>query len=785
VNLFDAATDPLIARESESLNPEQRIAVEHVEGPILVLAGAGSGKTRVLTVRIARLVAEHGVPADRILAVTFTNKAAGEMRERVHRFLGREPRGMWMGTFHSVGARLLRRHAEVLGWDATFTIFDADESLREIRRIMDAEGLDPKRWKPQALRSAISDAKNQLVTPETFVDRHAEGFDFFLRTVARVYPRYQASLAEQNAFDFDDLLVKPVELFQGHPALLERYQERFAFVLVDEYQDTNHAQFRLLELLASRHRNIMVVGDDDQSIYGWRGADIRNILGFEETYGGARVVRLERNYRSSGNILSAANAVIRRNLQRKEKTLRTDREAGERLVLVETADERDEASWILEEIETRRAEDASVPYRDFAILYRTNAQSRALEDAFRRRGVPYQIVGGVRFYERREIQDILAYLRLISNPRDAAAFQRIVNVPKRGIGATSQQRFLGWATEHGRSPLEAVDHLAEVPDLPKGAAKALAGFGALIRRFSIRATQVSVGTLLEKLLEELDFLTQLRAEGPEGEDRAENVKELVAGALDFDAELEEEWGEEAPPDTFTELDLFLQRVALVTDLDRTDPDADAVTFMTLHNAKGLEFPTVFLAGLEDGLFPLGRAYDDPAQLEEERRLFDVGITRAEDRLFLSWARERRRAGDFMVGTLSSFVSDVPDELVELRRSERLRREAARFDSGDAAGGGWSAGFGSGRSPSEGRGGSGEAGRDSRRRAAELDRSFEEGLNQDAPRLVPGERVSHATFGSGTVTGVSGFGRDLKVTVHFDEVGEKRLLARYARLERDF
>jgi DNA helicase II / ATP-dependent DNA helicase PcrA len=333
-------------------------------------------------------------------------------------------------------------------------------------------------------------------------------------------------------------------------------------------------------------------------------------------------------------------------------------------------------------------------------------------------------------------------------------------------------------------PSRRPDRADEVPDLPKGAAKALAGFGALIRDFSIRATQVSVGTLLEELVEELDFLTQLRAEGPEGEDRAENVKELVAGALDFDAELEEEWGEEAP-DTFTELDLFLQRVALVTDLDRTRSRRRRVTFMTLHNAKGLEFPTVFLAGLEDGLFPLGRAYDDPAQLEEERRLFYVGITRAEDRLFLSWARERRRAGDFMVGTLSSFVSDVPDELVELRRSERLRREAARFDSGDAAGGGWSAGFGSGRSPSEGRGGSGQAGRDSRRRAAELDRSFEEGLNQDAPRLVPGERVSHATFGSGTVTGVSGFGRDLKVTVNFDEVGEKKLLARYARLERDF
>ncbi|TVP42151.1 MAG: ATP-dependent DNA helicase PcrA [Gemmatimonadales bacterium] len=788
VNLFDhETTDAVLARTSETMNPEQQEAVEHVEGPILVLAGAGSGKTRVLTVRIARLIAEHGVPADRILAVTFTNKAAGEIRARIRRFLGRDPVGMWMGTFHSLGARLLRRHAELLGWDSTFTIFDAEESLREIKRIMDREQLDPKRWKPQAVRSAMSDAKNQLVGPDAFVAQHADGFDFFLKTVAKIYPAYQASLREQNAFDFDDLLVKPVELFRDHEQVLERYRERFAFILVDEYQDTNRAQFLFLEMLAAKHRNIMVVGDDDQSIYGWRGADVRNILDFEKTYPGARVIRLERNYRSTGNILAAANEVIRRNLQRKEKTLRTDRDAGESLVLVECADERDEARWMVEEIETRRSQDASIPYQDFAILYRTNAQSRALEDAFRRRGVPYQIVGGVRFYERREIQDVLAYLRLISNPRDAAAFQRIVNVPKRGIGATSQKRFQGWAVEAGVSPLEATERLDEVPDLPRAARNSLQGFGELIRRFSIRATQVSVGTLLEELLEELDFLAQLRAEGPEGEDRAENVKELVAGALDFDAELEEEWGDETPPDTFTELDLFLQQVALVTDLDRADEDADTVTFMTLHNAKGLEFPTVFLAGLENGLFPMGRAFDDPAQLEEERRLFYVGVTRAEDRLFLSWARERRRAGDFMMCTLSSFVSDIPEELLVTRRTPHLEAQTRTFDARDRSGGrtGESGGFGSSLGAARAAKGDPSEGRASARRAAERERTFEEGLNQDAPHLVPGERVSHATFGSGTVKGVSGFGRDLKVTVDFDGVGEKKLLARYAKLERDF
>jgi DNA helicase II / ATP-dependent DNA helicase PcrA len=740
------------------------MAVEHLEGAALVLAGAGSGKTRVLTVRIARLIAEHGVAPDRILAVTFTNKAAGEMKTRVRSFLGRDPSGMWMGTFHSLGARFLRRHAPILGWDPTYTIFDAEESLREIRGIMDQVGVDPKRWKPQAVRGAISDAKNQLVGADSFAESHGEGFDLFLRMVARVYPIYQRRLRDQNAFDFDDLLVKPVELLQSHSELRERYAERFLFMLVDEYQDTNHAQFRLLELLASRHGNLMVVGDEDQAIYGWRGADIRNILNFESTYPGARLIRLERNYRSTGNILAAANAVIRHNRQRKEKTLRTDREAGDALLLVETADEGDEARWIAEEIETRRREDLKLGYEGFAILYRTNAQSRALEDAFRRKGIPYQIVGGVRFYERREIQDVLAYLRLISNPKDAAAFKRVVNVPRRGIGATSQDRLLAWAGEAGLSPLEALDRLDEIPDLSAGARRGLAVFGELIRTFSVRATQRSVGTLLEELLEALALEDHLRAEGPEGEDRVENVRELVAGALDFDAELEESWDDEIPPDTFTELDLFLQRVALVTDLDRTEAGADAVTFMTLHNAKGLEFPVVFLSGLEEGLFPLGRAYDDPDQLEEERRLFYVGLTRGEDRLVLSWARERRRAGDFVHSTVSSFVGDIPETLLERRRSPRIEAERPRSSFG---------GEGGGRD------------RISARRESEIERAFEEGLNQDVPSLAPGERVSHATFGSGRVVAVSGFGRDLKVTVHFDTVGEKKLLARYAHLERDF
>ena len=762
-----ASTD---ASASASLNPEQARAVDHVEGPLLVLAGAGSGKTRVLTTRLTRLIQTHGVPPERILAVTFTNKAAGEMRHRIRTQLGREPVGAWIGTFHSLGARLLRRHAERIGWDSTFTIFDAEESLREIKRALEKEELDPKRWKPKAVRSALSDAKNQLVTPKEFAEQHADGFDFFLRNVARVYPTYQESLRKQNAFDFDDLLVRPVELFQEHEDVLARYQERFAFILVDEYQDTNHAQFRFLEMLARKHRNLMVVGDDDQSIYGWRGADLSNILDFERTFPGAEVVRLEQNYRSTGTILQAANEVIRRNVHRKEKTLRTDREAGEGITIVQTADERDEAGWIVEEIETRMQEGDAQRYREFAILYRTNAQSRVLEDAFRRKGLPYQIVGGVRFYERREIQDVLAYLRLISNPLDSAAFARVVNVPKRGVGRTSQERLGNWAAAQGLPLLEAALRAEEVPDLHAGGVKGINRFAELIQRFSARAATVSVGPLVEELVEELDFLTHLRDEGPEGEDRAENVKELIAGALDFDAQRVEQW-EDGPPDHFTDLDLFLQHVALITDIDRHDPESDAVTLMTLHNAKGLEFPVVFIAGLEEGLFPLARAYDEPAQLEEERRLFYVGITRAEEKLFMSWARERRRAGDFTFGSLSSFAESVPESLVEERLTPRLKREqsaraAQRRGRGD-------------------RGNDfGASSREAAGRAAE-ERAFEEGLNQDLPRLVKGERVRHATFGSGTVQEVSGFGRDVRVLVHFDSVGPKKLLARYADLEPDF
>jgi DNA helicase-2/ATP-dependent DNA helicase PcrA len=743
----------------DALNPEQREATVHFEGPLLVLAGAGSGKTRVLTSRVCHLIHEHGVTPDRILSVTFTNKAAGEMRDRIGRLLGSAPAGMWVGTFHAIGARLLRRHADRLGWDRTFSIFDADQSLRLVKSVLESEGLDPKRWSPKGMRGEISNAKNRLIDAQTFAEENEGTLDFFVKNVARVYPAYQKALERQNAFDFDDLLMKPVELLESNEHLLERYREQFSFVLVDEYQDTNRAQFRFVQLMAGGHHNLMVVGDDDQSIYGWRGADISNILDFEKAFPGAGIVRLERNYRSSQRILDAANCVIAENVNRKGKTLRTEREGGEPITLLEALDESDEARWIVEEMESRIVSTPGLAYREMAVLYRTNAQARALEDGLRRAGVPYQVVGSVRFYERREIQDVLAYLRILSNPRDQVAFDRVVNYPRRGVGLTTLEHLRRWADTQGLSPLEAATRADEVPEVRAAGSRGLMHFAEFVQRFSVRAVQAGIGELLEELVEDLDLMRHLHEEGPDGEDRARNVAELIAGALDFDASLVA--GADEEMDTFSELDLFLQQVALVADVDRLDPSADAVTLMTLHNAKGLEFPVVFIAGMEEGLFPLARAYDSADGLEEERRLFYVGITRAEDKLTLSWARQRRRAGDFTHNIQSTFLEAIPEELLDERRTKRLSASSHQ-------------------TPHR-----------SQRAYERADPNFEPdpdpeyGMNQDAPRFVKGERVVHDTFGSGSVVEISGFGRDLKVTVNFDEVGQKKLLLRYASLERDW
>jgi DNA helicase-2/ATP-dependent DNA helicase PcrA len=753
----------------QGLNPEQRAAVEHFEGPILALAGAGSGKTRVLTNRIAHLIEEHGVDPASILAVTFTNKAAGEMRQRIRNLLGQEPAGMWVGTFHSIGARLMRRHAARLGWSPNFSIYDSDQSLREIKRVMDRMNIPQKRWHPEAVRSAISGAKNQLVNPEEYARLAA---DAFTQVVADIYPQYQNALKDQNAFDFDDLLVKPVEVFQHVPEILHIYRERFRFVLVDEYQDTNHAQYKFLELLSREHGNLMVVGDDDQSIYGWRGADIRNILDFEKDFPNTRIVRLEQNYRSTGNILAAANRVIAQNQKRKGKTLRTEAGPGDLLTKVECLDERDEAEWIVTEIEKRLGENQSRTPRDFVVLYRTNSQSRALEEALIRHDVPYQIIGGTRFYERREIMDVLAYLRLISNPRDAGAFDRIVNYPRRGIGDTSKTTLLAWAAQQRIGPLEAAARANEIPNLRGAAATSLLAFAGLIQRYTALAAHIKVGELLEKLIEEIGLVDALREEGPEGDDRIENVKELVASAHAL-SESPEDLAEEAEENTeadFTQLDLFLQRVSLIADVDKHDPEAKAVTLMTLHNAKGLEFPFVFISGLEDGLFPLARAYDEPDLLEEERRLFYVGITRGEEKVYLTFARTRRRAGEVLACIPSSFLAPIPQQLLEVRTTPALTR--VRY-SGET---GWRDRSG----PRSSGAGYGRRGFDNEDTGTYIDYSD----SQDAPRFVKGERVRHPQFGRGIIRELSGFGRDLKAVIDFESVGRKKVVLRYANLQKE-
>jgi DNA helicase-2/ATP-dependent DNA helicase PcrA len=760
----------------DGLNPEQRAAVEHFEGPILTLAGAGSGKTRVLTTRIAHLIHEHGVDPSSILAVTFTNKAAAEMRTRIRRLLGREPAGMWVGTFHSIGARLLRRHAVRLGWTPNFTIYDADEALRETKRALERLNHSPKKWNPKAVHGAISAAKNQLVSPDAYAKMAA---DLFSRIVADVYPAYEAALREQNAFDFDDLLVKPVQLLREHEEILLTYRSRFSFLLVDEYQDTNHAQYVFLQLLAGGDDagNIMVVGDDDQSIYGWRGADIRNILDFEKDFRDAHIVRLEQNYRSTGRILDAANAVISKNTKRKGKTLRTDAGPGDVITIVSALDERDEADWIGGEIEARMKRDRTTTLRDFVVLYRTNSQSRAMEEAFRRRDLPYQIIGGTRFYERREIMDMLAYLRLISNPRDAGAFDRIINYPRRGIGDTSRARLLEWAAERGQSPLEAALRADEHPDLRGGAAQSFVAFAGMIQRYTALAAHIGVGELVQKLIAEINLLDALRDEGPEGVDRIENVNELVAGAADFDARSDIDDEDRVPG--ATPLDMFLQKVTLLTDVDRHDPEAQAVTLMTVHNAKGLEFPVVFIAGMEDGLFPLARAYDEPDALEEERRLFYVAITRAERKLFISHARTRRRAGEVMPGMPSSFLQPLPPLLTDQVTTPGLDRARhageTRWSRRDAAQGVGSLGYRD-RTPEPRRGARFEGSDD----GVYIDYSDA----QEAPRFVKGERVRHPQFGRGVIRELTGLGQELKAVIEFDSVGRKKVVLRYANLQKE-
>jgi DNA helicase-2/ATP-dependent DNA helicase PcrA len=750
-----------------SLNEAQREAVVHGQGPLLVLAGAGSGKTRVLTMRIAHMVREHGVSPGSILAVTFTNKAAGEMRQRIAKLLGEEPKGMWCGTFHSIGARFVRMHAELVGRTASYTIYDEDDTAALVRRLMERANVSAKEFAPQAVAAVISDAKNRLISEAEFANLARDPFS---KATAKVYGGMETALRQNNAATFDDLLTLPVAILEQNPDLLKRYQQRFKHILVDEYQDTNRAQYRLISLLGSVHGNVTVVGDDDQSIYGWRGADIRNILDFERDFPNAKIIRLEMNYRSTPQILQLANAAIAPNSERLGKTLRASRPGGVRPVLLASLDDRDEAEHIATDIERRHYATSAVPYKHIAVLYRTNAQSRSLEEALRRRNIPYRIVGAVRFYDRREIRDLLAYLKLIANPRDDEAFRRAIGVPKRGLGDTTIEALGVNATAAGTSLLEAAGNPILTASLRPAARTALADFAAMIARLTTQSRESSVDELLRALVSAINYEAALKAEGPEGEDRLENVESLIEGAAEF---VVEEGGEVG----LTPLDHYLQRTTLVAGIDVLDPNADAVTLMTLHNAKGLEFRNVFIAGLEEGLFPIMRARENPSQLEEERRLFYVGITRAEEALVITHARSRRRNGEQMPSLPSSFLADLPRELIDATATVRLRA-SGRFGafSDDPV---EPRSYVQRLTPSARRPGTPVERRSFGKSVAVSDES------QDVPAFFAGERVRHPRFGSGTIAELAGAGREAKVVVDFDDtaIGRKRLVIAFAGLER--
>jgi DNA helicase-2/ATP-dependent DNA helicase PcrA len=746
-----------------ALNPAQQEAVDHVHGPMLVLAGAGSGKTRVLTTRIARLIDRHGVPPDRIFAVTFTNKAAGEMKHRIGRLLARDPSGLWIGTFHSLSARLLRREAPRLGFGSQFTIYDEDDRLGLIKRLMDQRGHSTKLFPPRAVQAIISSAKNRM-TPAAELAAAAGPFDRLVQVSADVYAAMGPALKAANAMDFDDLLLHPLTLFAEHPDRLQYYQNKFSFVLVDEFQDTNRAQYQLIRLLGA-HGNVCVVGDDDQSIYGWRGADVRNMQDFLKDFPNARLVRLEENYRSTQVVLDAANGVIAENTGRLGKTLTTRRGGGEAVTLLAAADERDEAEWVVRELE-RRSAAGDWRYEDMAVLYRTNAQSRALEEAFRRAGIPYRLIGSISFYERREVKDLLAYLRLLTNPADDEAFLRAVGVPRRGLGETSLAILERTAVQWHKPLLTTAAGAEAIAELRPNVREAFRAFAAFIEGLAGRLRNKPPADVLEEVIRAIDYEAVLHAEGPEGADRWENVRELVASAANWSEVVAE--GAEGTP-----LERFLAEAALLSSADSVVGREDGVTLMTLHTAKGLEWPVVVLTGLEQGLFPLARAEEQPDGLEEERRLCYVGLTRAKDKLYLTWARARRRGGELRPGMASRFLRALPPAILEERRTTSLWapdwRSAGRAQrrSGESA-------FARGD-------------RSAARRVEPAPAGPPEEASQDAPRYVKGERVRHRRFGSGTIQGLTGTGRDLKVSVAFDdaEVGVKQLLVAYAGLEREW
>ena len=761
----------------DKLNEPQREAVYHTDGPLLILAGAGSGKTRVLTHRIAYLIGERGVNPWNILAITFTNKAAEEMRQRVDNLVGFGAKSVWVSTFHSACVRILRRFIDRLGYENHFTIYDTDDQKTLIKEVCRKVDVDTKVFKERSLLSAISSAKNEMILPDEF-ELNAGG-DFAKMKIAKVYREYETQMRANNALDFDDLLVKTVQLLQTQPDVLESYQERFRYIMVDEYQDTNTVQFQLVSLLAGKYKNLCVVGDDDQSIYKFRGANIRNILDFEHEFPDAKVIKLEQNYRSTGNILNAANSVIANNRGRKEKSLWTENGEGELIRLRQFDTAFDEADFIGEDIKNAVRQGGS--YNDSAVLYRTNAQSRLLEEKFIAMNIPYKIVGGVNFYARREIKDLLAYLKTIDNGRDDVAVRRIINVPKRGIGLTTINRIQESATERGIGFYEALLAPGLIAGVGRSATK-LDSFAALIEYFKTLAEEMNITDLLQEVIEKTGYIESLENEDKEeAKTRKENIDELISKAATYEESCQDK-------DEKATLSGFLEEVALVADIDSLDEDQEYVVLMTLHSAKGLEFPRVYLAGMEDGLFPgyMSINAGDREELEEERRLCYVGITRAEQELTLTSARRRMVHGETQYNPMSRFVKEIPRELLDTgnkkftQETEMPAQQNTYARAREAFRAQAFAGALCGMTPAKNQG----AGKPltGSQALASLQKGSQLAAGGNGPLgYEVGDRVRHVKFGEGTVTDIKEGGRDHEVTIEFDSVGTRKMFAKFAKL----
>jgi DNA helicase-2/ATP-dependent DNA helicase PcrA len=736
----------------EELNPVQREAVSAVDGPVLIVAGAGSGKTRVLTYRSAHLI-DQGIAPQSILALTFTNKAAGEMKARIAALVGEGSRGIWMGTFHSIFARMLRFEAERIGYQRSFTIYDSDDSLSLIRSIMNSFGIPSQQFSPQGVRSRVSLAKNSMISPKAYREKSA---DPMAEKTALIYEEYERRLKKSNAMDFDDLLLKPLELFSRHKDVLERYQYRFRYILVDEYQDTNRVQYLLLRELAGHHRNICVVGDDAQSIYAFRGADIRNILDFEKDYPDCKVFRLEENYRSTRTILAAADGIIRHNIDQIPKKLWTSNDAGDLITLQTCEDDRDEGYKVVSAVQEESLR-RKLDLKDFAVLYRTNAQSRSIEDALRRNGIPYIIVGGVAFYKRKEIKDILSYLSVLANPSDTESLLRIINVPGRGIGDTTVGKIRSLADEHRTPLLEFLPSAHIEGVIADRTLKAVRQFHSLLMKYIGLKGEMSVGELARALVDEIGVLQDLKEENTtESLNRRENIQELVSALTEFSDKQPE-----------ARLEDFLAEVSLVSDVDTADFGRNAVTLMTLHAAKGLEFPVVFITGLEEGLFPLGGAESDRKELEEERRLMYVGVTRAKQKLYLSWAVTRYRYGELSYSSKSRFLDEIDSTLLRPEGGKGAAPRPYRRPGVAATGV--------------------TAARRQKSASEDTDKYFAdatpeyENESQDTFHAKVGSRVIHESFGKGRILALDGTGENTRAVVEFESIGRKNLMLKYANL----